>query len=328
MLTKAKLDSLLWDWRKGILIITAVRMRLFDLLAPDGKKLEDIANEASLNQEKLRLILVALSSIGLITKQKDIFKNSELSKEFLLSTSNNFIGGIINLNERAIDNWLQIEEVLKSGEPIASKESSFEEQTNWRKTFLSAMQELSKDKVDKVVSLLPLLENQTIIDIGAGPCSYLINILNKFKNVDCIAFDLPESKEYISSLLLTLGLDQKIKIISADALDYDFGIAKYNLIIISQFLHIIGSDKSYELLQKLHRSLKPSGSIAIQEIVAPDDNQLNEGGLFAVQMAIGTENGTIFSKQELVDLIEKSNLRSHSYDMVDERSALLIGSKK
>ena len=79
---------------KAEALFTANRMRVFDYLGAGFISAEDIAGHIDVNAGFLKRLLNVLVSLGLLYKEDDHFRNSEIADTFLVKGKETYMGNL------------------------------------------------------------------------------------------------------------------------------------------------------------------------------------------------------------------------------------------
>lgn len=131
-------------------------------------------------------------------------------------------------------------------------------------------------QVDSVLSLELIAEAagvanpdaRDLLDVGCGAGNYSLKVLERLPglNVTLVDLSLPmleRAKERVSS-----ASDGAIHTIQADIREVELGESQFDLIVAAAVLHHLRSDSEWRaVFAKLHRALKPGGSLWIYDLV-------------------------------------------------------------
>src|SRR5262249_41373717 len=119
--TPERLMGFAWGYAVPLIIESAIRHRVFDVLDQGPKTLEQVSGETKASQRGLRAILDALVSIDLARKSGLEYSLAPESAKFLVSTKQSFQGGIFkHVSTQLLPKWIQLSEVVATGKPAAA----------------------------------------------------------------------------------------------------------------------------------------------------------------------------------------------------------------
>src|SRR5271163_4856439 len=99
-------------------LLAAVELELFEALKDGEGAADAVASKLKLNPKGTTLMLDALTALGLLEKSGDRFRLTELTKAYLLKSSNLYLGEHIKGSHRmAADSWGALAERVRTGIP-------------------------------------------------------------------------------------------------------------------------------------------------------------------------------------------------------------------
>ncbi|MSU64095.1 MAG: class I SAM-dependent methyltransferase [Pedosphaera sp.] len=131
-------------------------------------------------------------------------------------------------------------------------------------------------QVDSVLSLELIAEAaaaanpeaQTLLDIGCGAGNYSLKVLGNIPTVDVTLTDLSQPMLERACLRVSGATSGKVRTIQADIREIDLGEAQFDIIVASSVFHHLRTDAEWRsVFIKLHRALKPGGTIWIFDLI-------------------------------------------------------------
>jgi ubiquinone/menaquinone biosynthesis C-methylase UbiE len=285
----------IWSgFQSARVLITANNLRVFDhLKRPQGA--DALSRAMATDRRATALLLDALVSMGLLTKQSEKYKNTPLRARYLMKDSPEYQGDIIKHADTLWQNWSALDEVVMAGRP-AGRAFDYH-------SFIMGMHNLALLKVKDITKVMKLGKVKKALDLGCGPGTYAFEMVKK--GIAVTMFDRPEAIKIAKEL----ASKQKIKgvrFVEGDFLDDPIGVG-YDLILVSQILHAYSEETNIALLDKCHRALNPSGRILIQEFYINNEGTYPPlSALFSINMLVNTEGGRRYSTDEISDWLEET----------------------
>src|SRR5579864_7730365 len=121
-LTPQRLMQFAWGYALPLIIESAVTHRVFDLLDSGAKAPEQLAAESGASARGLRMILNALVSVELLSRDaQQRYSLTPESAMFLVSTKRSFQGGIFkHISSHLLPKWMQLREIVRTGKPAVA----------------------------------------------------------------------------------------------------------------------------------------------------------------------------------------------------------------
>ena len=246
----------LWGgFRASRVILTANNYRVFDHLETP-KIAEDIARAISADPRATEILLDAVTSLGLLKKSGNKYRNSELAGKFLLKESPLYQGDMLRHADSLWKSWSGLDEVVKTGLPNRSGGRNYG-------SFIRAMHNNAVIRAKKAISAIDLNGVRRALDLGGGPGTYSMELAAKKINVTL--FDLSEAIAIAKELVSEAGIDN-INFTAGDFHNDDIG-SGFDLVFISQIVHSLSIDEAQALIEKSRDALGPKGRIVIHEFL-------------------------------------------------------------
>ena len=198
---------------------------------------------------------------------------------------------------RQWDDWAHLTQSVQTGQPVEEKEP---ETAKYRKAFSWAMHERSLTPARQVAKQLTLKNAQSLLDVGGGPGTYALEFLRKNPRLYATVMDRPAALSVAKEISKPLRHGRRLSYQPGDFLS-DHIQGTYDIIWLSNVIHIYSASINTRLFRKLRSHLNPGGRILIQDTFLVDKQGLQpiETNLFAVTMLLFTETGNTFSLKEV-----------------------------
>ncbi|MFZ3101701.1 MAG: methyltransferase dimerization domain-containing protein [Desulfitobacteriaceae bacterium] len=310
-------------------LFTAVELGIFTLLEPEGKELEKLAKRLYLNQAALQRFLEALCALGLLEKHEEIYFNTRVSREFLVKGRENYQGESILWRKNLVSNWRSLRRCLKKGGRVRfGKQDEGQEQIVRRiRRYGRAMGSVAKSKVTEI---LPFLDNLSltgdILDVGSGPGTISVGLLEHFPDARATLMDLPEVLDYARELLEKNELGGRFDYQPANILEpWELKKAHFDLIILSNIVHAYSEVENVDVLDRAVACLKPGGLILIHDFFLGHCQE--KAALFDLNMFVNTFNGKVYGAEWVREQLEQRKLYVTELLPLGTDTALIFAAK-
>jgi len=304
------------NFQSSRVLISASKFRVFDHLE-DWSTAPSVAKATHTDKRAMGMLLDALTSLGLLRKQGKRYRNRPIASRFLVSSSPYYQGDIIRHADILWKRWSMLDEVLKTGRPVTGERD--------HDAFIRGMHNLSIIRVKEVIRAIDLKGVKRALDLGGGPGTYAIELARK--GIDVVLFDVPETQEIAESIIREAGRTEgSIEFMGGDFLVDDIGRG-YDLIFVSQILHMLPEGKCTDLLRKCHNALSEKGCVVIQEFFLRENRTSPvQSALFSINMLINTEKGKAYTPGELIRCCRRAGFKRITKKIVLDN--LLLTAKK
>ena len=282
-------------------LFTASDLGVFVYLAehPDSD-VARLADALALNQRGATLLLDACVALDLLTKTDGRYLNTDAAQAFLVPGAPGDLSGAIRYNRDVYAAWGKLAEFTRQGKPVEAPEIHLGQDAERTRTFVLSMHYRALGIGRAVVPMLNLADCETLLDVGGGPGTYSALIAQANPNLRCTVLDLPDVASIANELIAQQGLSDRVSTLPGNYRTTEFPPSQ-DVVHFFGVLHQESPESILSLFKKAFASLKPGGRIHVMDLMTDATHTSPKfSALFAVNMALTTENGWVFSDDELV----------------------------
>lgn len=325
----AYLDNLNGNYAESRILHAAVELNIFDTIGSNSVSARGVSDTLKTELRATELLLNALTALKLLNKENNLFSLTDLSKKYLLSSSNTCYTGVIRFESVMWNKWEGLAEAVRTGKPARTPDMY---QTNKEETecFIMAMHHLVSARGDAefIADKLNSEEIHSILDIGSGPGTYPIALCRKNPDISATIFDLTGTLEITKKILEKEGLDKQIKLISGDY-NKDPLPAGFDIVFLSNIIHSEDGETNKKLMERVYYSLNPGGRIIIKDHIM-DESLTNPscGAIFSIYMLLTTK-GRDYGYNEVKEWLKYAGFTDISIEDLPHpmTSSLVVGRK-
>jgi SAM-dependent methyltransferase len=295
--TPASIREVATGFQASRVLLTAVELRVFSLIAGHGLTSADVAARAGSDPRATDRLLNALCAMELLDKRQGRFWNTPDSRRYLDDSSPEYAAGLGHTVSmwRA---WSSLTDAVREGKP-ALRESINDRGDEWLAPFIAAMHYRAAQQAPRVADLLGLAGVARALDVGGGSGAFAMAFARRQPGLSAVVFDLPNvvplTQKYIADAALTSRVTTAVGDYLVDPLPGGF-----DLVFLSAVVHSNSPAENAALLRSCTAALKAGGRIAIVDFVMDDDRVTPEGGaFFALNMLVATDHGDTFTDAEI-----------------------------
>ena len=279
-----------------------VKLDIFTPLSESPHAAPDLAHKLELSERGLTMLLDALVSLRLLEKDESNYRASSFSAEFLSSNSSKYLGHIIRHHHHLMGSWFQLDEAVRSGEPVRNRISHEGEEIE-RESFLMGMFNLAMLTAPTIVNQIDFSGHSHLLDLGGGPGTYAIQFCWKNPALRATIVDLPSTQKLAEKNITNFDLHDRVNFVAGDFHDGTLS-GSYDVAWLSHVLHAEGEQGCAKMLKKTVNALEPGGLLLIQDFIL-DDNRSQPlfPALFSLNMLVGTPQGKSYSEGEIKDML-------------------------
>ncbi|GBD99513.1 demethylspheroidene O-methyltransferase [bacterium BMS3Abin07] len=299
-----RISSGYWACR---LLLTASKYDVFELLEKPMTA-RAVAGSLSLDSRATEILLDAVTALGFLRKSGNRYRNSRVSSRFLVKGKPYYQGDILMHHAFLYERWSELDEIVKTGRPSRKGRD--------HSSFIKGMHNIASLRSKEVISLINIDGVRRVMDLGGGPGTYSVEFAKK--GLDVTLCDLKETFRISEEIISSCRFRGKVSFLPADFMTDDIG-SGYDLVFISQIIHMLGEKDIVRLFRKAGRSLNNGGRIVVQELLVNDRHTGPlQGALFAVNMLVNTGGGRTYSPSEISGFLRKAGYTSVRKTLLQE----------
>ena len=286
-----KLLNLAEGFFESRILFALVKLKIFESLGQEEKSLESLASAVNGNSETLVRLLNAGVILGLLESSDGATFRTHRDWQPILTepVSENYLGNWIGFLDYLSFTLQNLDQAAVAGGPTQNLLMSKNRQDI--REFTLAMHNYAAVRGKELVHYLDLSGCRTLLDLGCGPGTYAFHLGVHNPSLELNLLDLPEILEVTREVQARYPLKNKIRYHPVDVTKEEIP-GTYDLVMISNMLHMLGETESRKLLKRLLGGVAPGGSLVVQFQYMNDDRR---GGrwpilLDLIQLCI-TENG-------------------------------------
>ena len=294
-------------------LFAASDLGVFNVLAECGASdCTTVAEKAGLDLRGARLLLDGCASLDLLVKEGNKYSNTPESSMFLVNGSLGDLSKAIRYNRDVYDAWGKLPELVKTGEPVERPEIHLGESEDRTRTFVLSMHGRAMGIGQLLVPELDFSGCKKILDVGGGPATYSVLITKANPEVQSTVIDLPGVVKVANELIEQQGMSDRVQTIPGSYHEVDFPGDK-DAVLFFGMLHQESPEDIVKLFRKAYAALKPGGRVYVMDMMTDETHtQPTFSALFAVNMALTTTNGWVFSDEEVQGWLEQVGFENFS----------------
>jgi ubiquinone/menaquinone biosynthesis C-methylase UbiE len=290
---------------ESCILFTASDLGIFDSIKKSGgATVELIASGCGLDLRGASLLLDGCAALGLLAKEGDTYTNTPESALFLTSDSPAYLGDAIRYNRDVYQAWGKLPQLARTGAPVEEPEIHLGDDPERTRTFVLSMHGRAMGIGRAVVPLVKLEGCKNLLDVGGGPGTYSVLLAQANPELNCTVIDLPGVTAVANELIAQQNMSERVKTIPGSYHETTFP-AGQDAIIFFGVLHQESPEDICKLFHKAYQALNPGGKIFVLDMMTDRSHTKPVfSALFAVNMALTTRNGWVFSDHELDSWLE------------------------
>ena len=322
------LNEISYSYWKAQVLFVAIDMDVFMLTAGNGKSCKVIARKLRTDLRATEMILNALVSLEFLRKIGEVYRNTAISNRYLVKGSQLYQGDRIHHFHNMWDCWSKLNVAIKTGKPTAYDNAEEEVDEKRLREFIRAMHNIGVVQAGEICEELHLKKYRSLLDLAGGQGTYAVRFVKENPKMKAVVFDLPEVIKITRDHIKESGMKGKVATKAGDCLKDSFGKELYDIVFVSNLLHIYKPGENRKILKKCWDSLLKKGIVVIQEFVLNSaKTQPLFGTLFSLNMLMGTHRGSSYSYVEMKEWLKDVGFKNVKRVNLELDSGLIIGHK-
>ncbi|HKW85904.1 MAG TPA: methyltransferase [Nitrospiraceae bacterium] len=286
-------------YRLPRILLTALDLDLFTVMGARSWTVPVLAKRLRVSSRGLDILCRNLASAGVLKKNSAQYRNGSLALTVLNAKSPQYRGAYLDLLRGQWEDWSKLTESVRTGRPVEHEDP---DDPDYRRRFTWAMHHRSSHVALQVAAQVNLKGVETLLDLGGGPGTYALAFLARHPRLRATVCDRPPALEVAKEIAAPLKHGRRLSYLPLDFMDRAIP-GKYDVIWLSNVLHIYSPSENQQLFRRLVKALAPGGRLLIQDAFWHDRNGLypQETNLFAVTMLLFTETGNTYGARETAE---------------------------
>jgi hypothetical protein len=278
--------------------LTAAELNLFTLLTPAPLSARDVASRRGADHRGLTILLDALSAMGLLDKQGEVYQCPPSASRFLSADATDSVLPMVLHMAGLWRRWSSLTSIVRGTRASDQVPPSFRDADELR-AFIGAMDVIAKPLAPRIVADIHPGPSRALLDVGGASGTYTIAFLQAAPQMKATLFDKPEVIEIARERLEKAGVLDRVALAPGDFYR-DQLPAGHDLAFISAIIHQNSPEQNVSLFRNVFGALDRGGRVVIRDhVMEPDRTRPKEGALFAVNMLVSTAAGRTYTYDEI-----------------------------
>lgn len=283
-------------------LFSAVDNQVFEAIESLGGA-ADAKSIAELRGVPLRgatLLLDACVAEGLLEKDGNLYSNTQAGKMALVPGGEADLSKAVRYNRDVYPLWGRINDFVMTGKPVEPPKVHLGDDPVRTKAFALAMRSRAFAIGRSVVPMIDLKGCEKLLDLAGGPGAYAELLVKANPGLTCVTVDVPGVSAVAKECVEEAGLSNLIECRKGDYHTDEYECEAYDAVTIFGALHQESPSQICDILARANRALKKGGRLFVLDMMT-DSTHTNPpfSALFGLNMALSTDNGWVFSDEEL-----------------------------
>jgi (2Fe-2S) ferredoxin/SAM-dependent methyltransferase len=306
-------------------MLTGIELNIFAAIG-DGETASQVATKIGTDARATEMLLNALVSMGMLAKTDGVFCVTPVTARYFAGRSSDDARAAMMHTVHLWHRWSTLTECVRSGTSVTLQETAGRGE-NWTESFIAAMHHNAQTRAPQVVEAVGIKGSLRMLDVGGGSGAYSIAFAQANEMLQVDLLDLPDVLPIAQRHIEEEGLGHRIKTRPGDLRTDPLGLG-FDLIFISAICHMLGPDDNRDLLRRCHAALAPKGRIVVSDFILEADKTVpKQAALFALNMLVGTRDGSSYSDVEYAAWLGEAGFQNVNRIRLPGPAHLMVGTR-
>ncbi len=256
-------------------LFAALHVGVFTKLSERPKRIDEIAAEANAPANRIQTLMTALTALGLVIGEGDVYANSPGAEAFLVEGAKYDFGDYLRLQiDRQMFPIMTGLEAVVTGEP--TDDPKIESYADWfsdpeeARLYSESQHAGSLGPGRSIARMIDLKGAKTLMDVGGGTGALAIRLCEANPKLKATVLDFPHvaalGKEYVAEA----GLSDRIEFVAGNAIEDDWADGQ-DVVLMSYLFNGVPGTAIPDLTRRAFTSLNPGGHFLVHDFIVDDD---------------------------------------------------------
>ena len=246
----------------ALVLLAGMELDLFSHLSKGSKGVEHLAQEMSLKASKLRPLLFALVSAGLLEINDGLFTNTEEAQEFLVKGKPRYFGDSYSTYQDLWKSTLFTAQSIRQAIPLAKHDFS-NMTAEQLYGFIIGLDSGAAATARRLHKNYDFSRYKNVLDAGGGSGGLVVELAKLCADTSFSLLELPTVAAIAQKRIGKSHLGDQISIIQADLTKGLPGDQCFDAIVLRSVIQVLGLEQSGVAIENLVKCLSKGGEFFV-----------------------------------------------------------------
>jgi hypothetical protein len=321
-------------YRESKVLLSAVELGLFTVLAERPLELEVLGEKVGINPRGARDFLDALVALGMLVRHDDgRYANTFDAGLFLDQNKPAYVGDLLeSSNARHYKVWASLTAALRTGKPqndqsMVSKFGRLYADDHAREQFASSMTIRTKPVAKALTERFSWADYRILIDVGGCEGCLPVEIAQAHPHLTGGVFDLPALRPQFDRYVQKHALSDRLRFYPGDF--FNGPLPSADVLVLGRVLHNWDVETKRMLFKKTHDALPPGGALIVYEHLIDDARRTHTAGLLAsLHMLLMSDGGFNFTGADCSGWMREAGFGNIRIEPLTADQTMVVGFRK
>jgi hypothetical protein len=246
-------------------VLTALKVGLFESLAGRLVPEEELAAAARLDGRGLRFLLQALEPLGYVARDGGRWRNTEMTRRWMLAGSPDCIADIFFMFEDMAARWERLDESVRAGRAAVDVDAWLRARpdgfSRYHRGLRAIARLLSPELLDKVeVSA----KATRLLDLGGSHALFSARFCQRHPQLSATVLDLAAARAVAEETIAQERVQGRVAFQEGNFLEADLG-AGWDVVLLFAVARTLATEPLQALLKRVAAALAPDGQVVVMD---------------------------------------------------------------
>ena len=197
--------------------------------------------------------------------------------------------------------WAHLPALLETGEPLVRMDDARESERLYQAQAMALawMMAPAAEAAATALDIGGQRRGLAVLDVGAGAAGWSLALARRDPATTVTALDWPAVLAIARNAAAEAGLQERFATIAGDYHEAALPAAAFDLAIVANVTHLETAGGNRHLFERLRRSLRPGGEIALIDVFPVQPGGALAAALYALGLALRTSHGRVHGAADL-----------------------------
>ena len=256
-------------------LFVALHCKLFSMLSRKTLTSKELAILVKAPENRISTLCTALTSIGILIREKEMYRNSPGAEKFLVEGAKYDFGDYLRLQiDRQMYGFMeQLEGVMTDNihEDFIDSYAKWMDNKKEAELYSESQHAGSLGPGKTLARMIDFSEVNTLLDVAGGTGGFAIRLCEKYPNINITILDFPNVIKLGEKKVANAGLTNRINFVAGDALDYDWPTGSFDAILMSYLYNGVPEKEIPTLANKAFNAINSGGFYIVHDFMVEND---------------------------------------------------------
>lgn len=256
-------------------LFVALHCKLFSMLSRNTLTSKELAILVKAPENRISTLCTALTSIGILIRENERYRNSPGAEKFLVEGSKYDFGDYLRLQiDRQMYGFMQqLEGVMTNNihEDFIDSYAKWMDNKKEAELYSESQHAGSLGPGKTLARMINFSEVNTLLDVAGGTGGFAIRLCEKYPNINITILDFPNVIKLGEKKVANANLSNRINFVAGDALDFDWPSGGFDAILMSYLYNGVPEKEIPRLANKAYNTMNHGGFYIIHDFMVEND---------------------------------------------------------